>query len=157
MIPYLVSAPLNSLITIERLYKQLPSGRLDARIDPDRFTPREIAAHLADWEPILQHRIESMLSEDNPTLVVYDEGERAQQNRYWEQDVATSLRTFRAEREKSHQLISGLNREQMMRTGLHPERGPLTVMELVQMLSGHDLYHIEQLTEVLADDAIGTW
>lgn len=67
----------------------------DRRVDPERFTLREVLAHLADWEPIWMERLERMHAEKEPLLPDLDEGERAKQKDYAHADVGNSLKRFR--------------------------------------------------------------
>ena len=46
----------------------------DRRPDPDRFTLREMVAHLADWEAVFLDRLSKTRDEENATLQGLDEG-----------------------------------------------------------------------------------
>jgi len=49
----------------------------DRRPDSDRFTLREMAAHLADWEGVFLARLTQTRDEENATLHGLDEGKVA--------------------------------------------------------------------------------
>src|SRR5689334_12368800 len=72
----------------------------DFRPDPERFTLREMVAHLADWDPIFLHRLERIRDEDNPNLPDLDEGQIAIESDYAHQDPVENLNRFRQGREK---------------------------------------------------------
>lgn len=42
---------------LRRLFTLLPEDQLDVSLEEGRFTPRQVIAHLADWEPIMRQRI----------------------------------------------------------------------------------------------------
>jgi hypothetical protein len=130
-------------IVLERIVAQVPASRLDERSDPDRFTIREVAAHLADWEPILRGRFQQMLDEPGSFLEPRDEGQLAIDNRYSELDVAESLRRFMDERAVTSGMLRGLAPEQWEKFGVHREVGHMTVSDLANMMLGHDMYHLE--------------
>jgi hypothetical protein len=134
---------------IRRLLDQLPGGRLDQRLHPDRFTPREVVAHLADWEPITRERIRTALTAPGTEVPAYDEGQMAVDHRYEESDPWEQAERFARERQVTAELLRGLPPEDWGRSVHHPERGPQSVEDLANLLLGHDLYHIEQLTEYL--------
>jgi hypothetical protein len=46
-------------------------------------------------------------------------------------------------------MLDRLTPEQWERYGMHAERGCLTVRELVQLIAGHDLNHVEQIRKIL--------
>ncbi|HEX8833513.1 MAG TPA: DinB family protein [Abditibacteriaceae bacterium] len=48
--------------------RELTALEADLRPDPERFTIREIMAHLADWEKIFHERMRRVCAEENPTL-----------------------------------------------------------------------------------------
>ena len=157
MNPYLYSGPKSTLATIERLMKLIPAARWDERLHPNRFTPREVVAHLADWEPIFLERILGAVEVEGYVVTPLDEDERARTHRYHEKDVPGSLQRFRAARERTLEVVQGLSDDQLARRLTHPERGEMWALDLVQMLAGHDAYHIEQLSEYLEEAAVGTW
>ena len=53
----LISALNSSPKIVERLLRVFPKTRLDDRSETDRFTPREVIAHLADWEQVILDRV----------------------------------------------------------------------------------------------------
>lgn len=131
--------------------KQLVAGSsdiADMRPDPDRFTPREVVAHLADWEPILRTRITDALTGKRPMIQPFDEGEMAVLHGYSKKEVQESLEIWANERAKSLELLQGLKDEDWDQVYVHPEFGTVRVFEAAAMMLGHDLYHLEQIDEV---------
>lgn len=128
----------------------LLADKVDLRLEPDRFTPREVIAHLADWEPLFRGRIEAGLRNDGIVVAVHDEGLRAEELDYASWDVAESLAKFAQERAETAALVRSLPSDAAERTFRHPERGELTVRDQVEMLFGHDMYHLEQLAAYLS-------
>src|SRR6185312_4556639 len=49
----------------------------DQKTDPERFSFREVIAHLADWEPITLGRMRQANERPGSTLEVWDEVQRA--------------------------------------------------------------------------------
>lgn len=148
MNPYLLTS-IDKSPKVFRVMLTLLTGRLDERVDPDRFTPREVIAHLADWEPILRGRLEAGLRDDGTVVEVYDEGRRAEELAYGTWDVERSLARFAEERDRTAAIVRGLSPEDLEKRFTHPERGPRTVRDQVEMLFGHDMYHLEQLATYL--------
>ncbi len=90
-------------------------------------------------------------------IKVFDEEQRAIDNSYHLLDVYTSLKRFYSERLKTLSFIELLPPEAWQETAQHPDFGAITVMDQVHNLSGHDVYHIDQLLEYLTDEPVGTW
>lgn len=144
--PYLMTG----LRTSPKLIRRL-AGRLAAepsfRPDPERFSVHEVVCHLADWEPILRERMVSAVEQPNPTIAAYDEGERATAYASW--SFEASLDLFAKERATTLAWLSDRAPTDFERPLIHPERGPMVMNDVANMLVGHDLYHIEQLDEMV--------
>jgi hypothetical protein len=146
LLPGLKTGP----VVLERLIRLISPDRLDTPLEADRFTPREIIAHLADWEPIMMARVQQALDNPGSTVQAWDEGEMAIQNRYSETNIDEQLMKYAAHRAETISLLEKLNADQLKRTIVHPERGSMTVDDQASLLLGHDAYHIEQLSAYLA-------
>jgi len=142
---------------IIRLYDMLPDAKMNQRLHEDRFTPRQIIAHLADWEAILRERMVGTIQWKPYEIKSLDEGQRAIDNQYHMIDVKISLKRFYSERLKTLSFVELLPPEAWSEMAHHPDYGAVTVLEQVQMLSGHDIYHIDQLLEFFTDQPVGTW
>lgn len=129
-----------------RLLEALPEDRWDVRTDPDRFTVREVYAHLADWEPILLDRLRGTLVQDNFVLPNRDPGELAIERVYAKSNPYESVEVFRRSRAETIAVIRTLHGEALKRIGIHPTRGPMTIADQVSSILGHDMYHIEQVS-----------
>ena len=134
---------------VRRLLRLIPADRLDHRPDPERFTPREVIAHLADWEPIMRERMQTALRSPGATIVAWDEGQMALDHDYAGSDPVEQVTLFARERKVTAELICSIQGADWEKTVVHPERGTQSVADLGNLLLGHDLYHIEQLTEIL--------
>ncbi len=157
MNPYMIKGAKASATTIERLMTLIPATRWDERIHEDRFTPREVVAHMADWEAIFFERILKGTQVVGYVIQPHDESERAAALKYHEQDVPGAMKRFIAARARTLEFAAELTPQQLRIEVTHPELGTLTVSDLVNMLTGHDAYHIDQLTEYLVESAVGTW
>ena len=143
------------MIAIEA--NRVGEASFDVRPDPDRFSFREVVAHLADWEPILRGRLETAVNTPGATIAAYAEGARAEEMGYRSWNVSESAGKFLAERRKTQAWLKTLKPEDWDKSVVHPERGVLTVRDLANMLLGHDLYHIEHLTQYLSEKTVSTW
>ncbi len=146
---YLVPALEFSPVVFERLLNQIPLSRLDEAITEERFTPREVLAHMADWEPIMRSRIQQACEQPGSIIEVFDESEMAISHAYAESDPREQSLLFRRERQITVAFVRSITAEDRVKTATHPERGVLSVDDLANVLLGHDLYHIEQLSAYL--------
>lgn len=131
------------------LVAKVPLDRLDLPTAPERFTTREVVAHLADWEPILRDRIRAAVETPGSTIQAYDEGELAAQRGYATWEIEPTLALYQAERAKTIEFLRTLTSVEFDCAVNHPERGRLTAYDLANMLLGHEIYHLEQITRML--------
>ena len=149
MNPYLLPVLEFGPKTVARMIERLPSAQWDVALVPDRFTPREVIAHLADWEPVLLERMRTALETPGATVAVWDEGLMAEQHGYRHLDPRAQLELWTRRRAETAAWLRGLARDALSQTILHPERGVLTIEDQANHILGHDLYHIEQLSAYL--------
>ncbi len=142
---------------LRRVFALIPEARWDEPAAPDRFTPREVIAHLADWEPIFLVRMKLGVDKPGSEVAVYDEGHRAIEQGYAHSDPRTQLDRFEASRALLVRYLDGLDSAAFQSRFLHPERGEMTVYDQANMLLGHDLYHLEQLTGFIGDKLADVW
>lgn len=157
MNPYLIKGLRLSPFAIRRLLGAIPVGQYDLAREEGRFTPREVIAHLADWEPILRGRIELGLAQPGSPVETYDESARAVEQNYAGSDPADTMTRYLAERERTVAIVEALVPADCAKTVLHPERGPLALPDLAETILGHDVYHIEQLSAYLEPHVVSTW
>jgi len=137
---------------ITTLLEGATKADFDRRPDADRFTIREVIAHLADWEGVWLERAGRMVREENPMLESYDEGQWAIDHHYATLDVQGQLDSFRAGRERLAAFLSDLSPEQWERAARR-EFGSITIAQQTAMILGHDGYHLKQICDWLRADA----
>jgi hypothetical protein len=116
----------------------------DRRPDPNRFTLREMVAHLADWETVFLTRLTDTRDIEEAVLQGLDEGQVAMDHDYAHADPAECLTRYAAGRVKMVTFLRGLSLEQWARVGRHTELGPVTLGAQVVMVAAHDGYHRQQ-------------
>ncbi len=134
---------------LEHLMDDVDPTIWDRRPVADRFTLREIFAHMADWDGIWRQRLEIMLAGDAGDAAIpdHDPGQRARERDYASADPATSLKQFQAQRAAWVDQLQSLAFDDWQRVGQHEVRGPFTVADLAVTALGHDHYHLAQVTE----------
>jgi hypothetical protein len=147
VVPYLLHGLKATPAVLETLLRGVTDAEADRRPDPERFTIREVTAHLADWEPVWLERMERMRSEESPLLQGYDEGQWAIDHNYAQADVAEQAALFRSGRERLIAFLESLDPDEWARTGRHTQWGTLRIYDLAAQVLGHDGYHTRQIIE----------
>lgn len=146
---YLLRGLASGPVVMRRLYALIPAARRDEPTHEGRFSPRQVVAHMADWEPIFHDRLQLAISQPGSTITVYDEGERAVQLGYAACDADERLVCFARDRARTVEIIQNATAEQLRHPFNHPEHGVMAVDDLACMILGHDTYHFDQLSSVL--------
>ncbi len=146
---YILGALENNAVVLNYLLRDLPadSPRWDARPDAERFTLREIVAHLLDYDMICRERFERVIREDQPELPDWDESEATLH--YAQRDAARELPVLLESRQTFAAWLEGLTEDEWQRTGSRPGVGTFSVFSGVALMLGHDAYHLRQTSEWL--------
>ena len=131
---------------LETLIAGLTDAEADLRPDPDRFTIREVVAHLADWDPIFLGRMKRICDEDRPTLISLDEGQLAIDHEYHKTVPQLELKRFREGRQTLLAFLREREASEWRRLGDH-FIGELTLEAIAFLPAIHDGYHLKQIND----------
>src|SRR6185312_902443 len=124
---------------------------LEFKPTPDKWSVRQIVAHLADTEAVTVARLRSMIAEDNPALVPFDQNAWADKTDYAKRKPSQALDTMRHLRADNYALLKDLSEETFSRTGTHSRRGPMTLLDLLRLMAEHAEKHATQIRSVRAE------
>jgi hypothetical protein len=117
---------------------------------PEGWSARMVIHHLADSETSSYSRLRSLLGEKvNPTLLGYDEGNWAITPAlgYQTADIKNSLAVYKAVRASTADILHRLNESDLVKEGIHSERGKYTVEDWLGIYSKHPVDHAEQIVK----------
>jgi len=123
-------------------------SELDFTPAADKWSLRQIVAHLADSEIVAADRFRRIIAEDKPTLIWYDQDAWAKNLDYQRRKTSESIETFRRLRAENYELIKDLPAETFERVGNHSQRGPITLLQHLELMAAHAESHARQIREV---------
>ena len=143
---------INRLATIPILITRIT----DAVSEEDIHTPpkqgqwsiAEIFAHLRASDDMLMPRVYAILVRDQSPLPAYDERYWAEVAGYAEADFHPSLMLFTLRRAELVDVLRQLTYDYWQRIGLHEERGPISLLEMVRGWVEHEEEHYEQMANI---------
>lgn len=135
---------------LARLVKGVSPARLRKRPTPEQWAVVEILAHLADSELVCGWRLRAILGAPGTPIEAYDQNAWASAGHYTTRDPKQCIEQFRAMRKANLALLNSLTQEQWGHHGMHAERGKETVEQIVSLIAGHDLNHLQQIERLLA-------
>jgi hypothetical protein len=112
------------------------------------WTPAQVVHHIADSHIHAFIRTKFILTEDHPTLTPYDQAAWAKHPDATSSDLTSSLNIIDGLHHRWAETMSGLTDDQWKRAAFHPERGELSMDNILEMYSWHGPHHIEQITNL---------
>src|SRR5215210_6417531 len=127
--------------------KGLNDEQLDTPYRDGGWTVRQVVHHIADSHANAYLRFRWLATEDYPTIKTYD------------QDVWAALPDSQLPLGSSLKLIEGLHErwaafldllpdEAWSRRGMHPERGDVSIDDLLNIYAEHGAHHAGQITDL---------
>jgi hypothetical protein len=136
------------MATLEEALRGAPEAILDRRPAPGKWTIREQAAHLADAELVVSARFRWIAAEPGAALPAWDQDKWAASLGYGQQSPGESAALVRALRQRTAVMLRQLPEEAWRRTGMHAERGSVTLRELVELDVTHLEHHAGHIREL---------
>ena len=128
----------------------LSDAQLDTRYRPDGWTVRQVVHHVVDSHMNAYLRTKFALSEENPTIRPYPEAIWAEMVDARMAPVSMSLNLLDALHGRWVMLLKSLAPELFARTLMHPERGPMSIDDLLALYEWHSRHHTAHITNLRA-------
>ena len=135
---------------LAQLIEGVSTSELRKRPAPDRWSVREIIAHLADGEIVGGFRVRFILGSPGSPVVAYDQDKWVTSGHYDKRNPQKSAELFRVLREANLALLESLEPDDWKQYGMHSERGKESIEHIVRMFAGHDVNHLRQIEKILA-------
>jgi uncharacterized damage-inducible protein DinB len=127
--------------------KGMTREQLLARPVAGKWSTQEVVCHLADFDPIIADRMKRVIAEEKPSLIGANENAFAAKLCYEERDVNEELTIIENTRRQMGRILKKLSPEDFQRTGMHSERGELTLKRLLELAVKHIPHHVEFVKE----------
>jgi len=133
--------------------RQLLTGVTDQELKqepaPGKWSVCQIVAHLAEDELTSSWRYRQMIERPGLRLAGFDQELWARLGSYQSWNTNDAFEMYRLLREANVRMLAGLAADQWHASGVHEERGEMTVESLARHMTGHDRNHLEQIRKVL--------
>lgn len=137
---------------LEHLVKNLSDKQLDTPYRLGGWTVRQVVHHLSDSHHHSYTRFKWALTEENPVIKAYDEGDWAELYDSKTGPIEMSLQHLKAIHFKLVYLLKSLSEEDLNRSFIHPETNKEVILKhnigLYAWHSNHHYAHIENLLKV---------
>ena len=135
------------------MLRPVSQDAIDHKPGPGKWSIREILCHMADCEVAWAWRLRILYGSPNdhtgPLLQTFEQDSWARAYDGSCYTTATARATWSALRQWNLALIEGLSETDKQKPGSHPELGPVTLWNIVEIAAGHDLHHLAGLEKLL--------
>ena len=125
--------------------RAIPADKLGVPLGEGEWPPTYVIHHLADSDAHFLVRFLNVLSAENPTIVPFDEEAFPTVLHYPGRDVEISLAAIETSLAHAVEILKQIPDSDWNRSGYHPQRGEMTLSDLLALTTGHRLEHIGQL------------
>src|SRR6266478_773192 len=143
----LIDAYVTATTTLRQAVAGMSREQLLARPVPGKWSTLEVVCHLADFDPIIADRMKRIIAEDRPALLGADEQRFAATLAYHDRDLEEELAIIDRTRSQMARILRTLPAEALSRVGVHSERGPLTLEQLLTGAINHIPHHVKFIYE----------
>jgi len=126
----------------------LSAEQLDTPYRPEGWTVRQVVHHVPESHMNAYVRFKLALTEDNPTIKPYDEAAWARLPDVAITPVDISLELLAALHSRWVDVVRFMQPSDFERTLVHPERGVLTLDQMLAMYSWHSAHHTAHITSL---------
>ena len=126
----------------------LSRDRIETPYRPGGWTVKQVVHHLPDSHLNAYTRFKLALTEDEPTIKAYDEAKWAELPDSQRVPIDVSLDLLESLHLRWVVLLRGLDGADFQRGLRHPERGLMTLAQLLALYAWHGRHHVAHITSL---------
>lgn len=126
----------------------LSADQLDTPYRPGGWTVRQVVHHVPDSHMNAYTRFRLALTEDEPTIKPYDEGRWAELEDARKAPPKMSLDLLEALHQRWVLLLRAMKPADFARRLRHPERGVMTLDDMLGLYGWHSRHHVAHITSL---------
>jgi uncharacterized damage-inducible protein DinB len=126
----------------------LDAAQLDTPYREGGWTVRQVVHHVVDSHMNAYIRCKLIATEPDPPLKAYDEKQWSELADARTMPIDVSLSIIDGVHQRWITFLESLEPADFARTGIHSERGPMSIDMLLQMYGWHSRHHVAHITEL---------
>lgn len=132
------------------LTANLTTNQLNWQYRPEGWSIKQVIHHVADSHINSWIRFKLALTEDNPSILPYDEGKWALVSDALEDDIQDSLLLLQGLHSKWSKLLNNISQEDLEKTFYHPEHNKsFSIKENIGIYAWHSQHHLAHIKQAL--------
>lgn len=129
--------------------RSIPESHWDAVPIAGKWSIRQVVCHLADSEVIYADRMKRVLAEEQPTFFEADPNAFLPALYCTQRSLETELVLVESVRNHMLPILQSCSEEDFRRTGIHSLDGSMTLLTLLERITGHIPHHVMFIEEKL--------
>jgi hypothetical protein len=109
---------------------------------PGKWSIKDNIAHLAKYQPLFIERMHKIMDDDGLAFERYSADLDPEFPTWQIRETEELLIQISSDRKLIQALITGLQPEQLSRTGIHPKYGKLTIVDWTEFFLLHEAHHL---------------
>jgi uncharacterized damage-inducible protein DinB len=114
---------------------------------PGKMSIQQVIIHIADSDMVLLDRMKRVITHHNPPLLGFDENAYLKELHYDEQSVSDAAMAMKLNRLNFARALRKLPDEAFERIGIHNERGPMKLIDILIGTTNHATHHLKFVAE----------
>ena len=132
---------------VRRLGAGLDEAAISRRVEPEKWSVKEVLAHIARVQQVFEGRLEALLTQENPTIVGYEPQEDPEFETIAKKSSAELLKWFEETRGRIVARLEKLSKDEWHRPGRHAEYPAYDVHFCMEYMGHHEAHHMFQMFE----------
>jgi hypothetical protein len=124
------------------IISNLSKSKLELNPVPGKWSIKDNIAHLAKYQPLFIERMHKILNNDGVAFERYSADLDPEFPAWQIRETDDLLIQISIDRKLIQALITGLQPEQLSRTGIHPLYGKLTIVDWTEFFLLHEAHHL---------------
>lgn len=129
-------------LAIQPIITGVSNERLLLNPAPGKWSIQNNIAHLTRYQKVFNERITQMLAENEPMFERYSADADPQFEPYLSIPVKNLLEIYNTDRGPLFARLTNLNESELIRIGIHPKYGRLTILQWMEFFALHEAHHL---------------
>jgi hypothetical protein len=132
------------------LARSMSDAKLEQPPKNGEWSAAYVLHHLADADMHFATRFLNILTVENPAIVGFDEDVYPDRLHYKNRSAVDSLAAIEGISKAIANILTLADENDWKRTGIHSEKGAVTLLDILNLTTGHVKGHTEQLKEIIS-------
>ena len=140
-----------SITNVTEYANRVPEHLRTLKPDAIAFSVKEIIYHLLEVEELWHRRIRQLLDGNDNRFQQIDPDALAKEHQYNSKSYEDGIQQWETARGETIKIIDAMTDDEKNLVGVHSRYGEMNVHRIIEIMTNHDLQHLEQMKRTLAN------